>query len=85
MTKAKKQCENITTENFENFKNLAKNLIRVPKNEIERQMAVGTIRDWIRIYESKTGRPRKWKSIKEKNDFYSTEKKKKRKANREEI
>lgn len=40
-------------------------------NGIERQMASGCIRDWIRLKESKTGRPKKWSSIQEKNKFYN--------------
>ena len=40
-------------------------------DEAERQMAAGVIRDWIRLKKSKTGRPRKWSSIKEKNAYYN--------------
>lgn len=40
-------------------------------NEIERQMAAGTIRDWIRLKKLNTGRPKKWNSIQEKNKYYN--------------
>lgn len=38
---------------------------------VERQIACDCIRDWVRLKESITGRPKKWESIKEKNDYFN--------------
>jgi hypothetical protein len=38
---------------------------------LERQLACDCLRDWVRLKESNTGRPRKWQTIKEKNDYFN--------------
>jgi hypothetical protein len=49
----------------------------VELNEIESQMASACIRDWIRLKESITGRPKKWHSMSEKNYHHNNKKRKK--------
>lgn len=38
---------------------------------VERQLACDCLRDWVRLRESITGRPKKWQTIKEKNDYFN--------------